>query len=251
MREKVAASTHTRFVQPMCESLPTETHGVYHPWELGWRRPNAFAADEKGEPCFGRPAVLPPGYSCADEIVSPPRGACPVVLQTPYGIARSSFMAVDSNHKLDADNNPIPGKVGHDRIQQATGEQSIGEAIRHWYGLKRGDFERIDVEAVVHPAGHFILIPTSVTFAGRRPKQIEKIPWPLSLHKDYQSKLWRSQIGSLRDAARDDFDWAATQVRRSCCGTLGRGRSIYQGRGSSPDSRGVVASRIGPERVCR
>jgi hypothetical protein len=44
------------------------------------------------------------------------KGACPVVVQTPYGIARSSFMAVDRDHKPDSDNKPIPGKVGHDRI---------------------------------------------------------------------------------------------------------------------------------------
>src|ERR1051325_2819953 len=68
-------------------------------------------------------------------------GACEVVLQTPYGIAKSSFMAVDRDHKLDRANKPVPGKVGHDRIQQAEGTQSIGEAIRHWYGLKTGDFE--------------------------------------------------------------------------------------------------------------
>src|SRR6266571_447487 len=84
--------------------------------------------------------------------------ACPVVLQTPYGIAKSSFMAVDRDHKLDSGNKPVPGKVGHDRIQQAGGTQSIGEAIRHWYGLKKGDFEQIDVEAHIHHAGHFILI---------------------------------------------------------------------------------------------
>lgn len=48
-------------------------------------------------------------------------GACPVVLQTPYGIAKSSFMAVDRDHKLDSDNKPVAGKVGHDRIQQAGG----------------------------------------------------------------------------------------------------------------------------------
>ena len=42
------------------------------------------------------------------------QGACPVVLQTPYGIAKSSFMAVN-DHKLENDR-PV-GKVGHDRIQ--------------------------------------------------------------------------------------------------------------------------------------
>ena len=44
------------------------------------------------------------------------RGACPVVLQTPYGIASSSFTAVGRDHKLNAEGKPVAGKVGHDRI---------------------------------------------------------------------------------------------------------------------------------------
>jgi hypothetical protein len=63
------------------------------------------------------------------------KGACPVVLQTPYGIAASSFMAVGRDHKLSDTGKIVRGKVGHDRIQQASGSESIGEAIRRWYGL--------------------------------------------------------------------------------------------------------------------
>jgi hypothetical protein len=142
-------------------------------------------------------------------------GACPVVLHTPYGIAKSSFMAVDRDHKLDGNNKPVAGKVGHDRIQQAGGSQSIGEAIRHWYGLKKGDFEQIDVDAVIHPAGHFILIPTAVTLRDK-PRRIvlEKFPSPLSFHQDHQGKLWRIQISALRERMPDDFKWAAMQVQR-------------------------------------
>lgn len=78
-------------------------------------------------------------------------GACPVILQTPHGIAASPFMAVGGDHKLSG-NKVEGGKVGHDRIQQASGDQSIGEAIRYWYNLRgRGDFEKIDVEAAIHP----------------------------------------------------------------------------------------------------
>ena len=54
------------------------------------------------------------------------RRACPVVLQTPYGIASSPFMAVDKDHKLAKDGKVVEGKVGHDRIQQAGSDQSIG-----------------------------------------------------------------------------------------------------------------------------
>lgn len=143
------------------------------------------------------------------------KGACPVVLQTPYGIAKTAFMAVDRDHKLDEDNKPVAGKVGHDRIQQAGGTQSIGEAIRHWYGLKKGDFESIDVEAVIHSAGHFILVPTSVTLRGKtRTITLEKIHFPLSFHKDHHSKLWKKQIAALGERAPDDLKWAARQLQR-------------------------------------
>src|ERR1017187_7160029 len=95
------------------------------------------------------------------------RGACPVVLQTPYGITRSGFTAVDKDHKLSGDGLVVPGKAGHDRIQQGSGEKSIGEAIRYWYDLKPGvDFEVVEVEAEIHPEGHFILVPTAVRMRG-------------------------------------------------------------------------------------
>jgi hypothetical protein len=143
------------------------------------------------------------------------KGACPVVLQTPYGIAKSSFMAVGRDHKLDSNNKPVAGRVGHDRIQQAEGTSSIGEAIRHWYGLKNGDFERIDIDAITHPAGHFILIPTSVRLRGKsRDMVLEKYHFPLSFHKDHQGKLWRNQIHSLRKSSPDDIKWVTKQLQR-------------------------------------
>jgi hypothetical protein len=46
------------------------------------------------------------------------RGACPVVLQTPYGIAGSTFTAVGGYHKLNEKGDAVAGKVGHDRIQR-------------------------------------------------------------------------------------------------------------------------------------
>src|SRR2546422_9991657 len=131
------------------------------------------------------------------------RGALAVVLQTPYGIASSSFMAVGRDHKLGKKGKVIKGKVGHDRIQAASGSESIGAAIRFWYGLKTGpDFERIDVEAIIHPDGHFILIPTAVLMRGEnRPKKLERVAAPLAFHRDYQSKFWKRQIAILRKAS--------------------------------------------------
>lgn len=141
------------------------------------------------------------------------RGACSVVLQTPYGIASSSFTAVGRDHKISETGKIIAGKVGHDRIQ---GEESIGEAIRYWYGLKRGrDFERVDVDAAIHPDGHFILIPTAVTMRGsKRAQTLEKVNFPLSFHRDYQSKLWRKQIEMRRKESANDVSWAGAQIRR-------------------------------------
>lgn len=141
------------------------------------------------------------------------RGACPVLLQTPYGIASSSFTAVGKDHKLAKAERIVAGKVGHDRIQ---GKESIGKAIHHWYGLKgECNFERIDLEAVIHPDGHFILIPTAVTMRGAtRPLKLEKISCPLSFHHDYQSKLWKKQIAFLRKEAANDVSWAGQQIKR-------------------------------------
>jgi hypothetical protein len=144
------------------------------------------------------------------------RGACPVVLQTPYGIANSPFVAVDKDHKLSKDGKVIEGKVGHDRIQQASGDQSIGEAIRYWYGIGPGrDFERIEVEVSIHPDGHFILIPTSVRLRETtRARVLEKVSMPLSFHRDYQSKFWRQQVAMRRKESPVDVAWAASQIRR-------------------------------------
>jgi hypothetical protein len=144
------------------------------------------------------------------------RGACPVVLQTPYGIASSPFMAVGRDHKLSPDGKPVSGRVGHDRIQQASGAQSIGEAIRYWYGIRPGrDFETIQVDVSIHPDGHFILIPTSVRLRETvRAKVLEKVSAPLSFHRDYQSKLWRQQVDARRKESRSDVVWAASQIRR-------------------------------------
>lgn len=144
------------------------------------------------------------------------RGACPVLLQTPYGIARSAFVALGRDHKLE-NGKVVPGKVGHDRIQ---GQESIGESIRHWYGLQPGkDFERIDLEGAIHAdeqgKSHFILTPTIFKFRkGARPLIFEKDAAPLSFHRDIQSRLWKHQIAARRKHANEDVLWATTQIDR-------------------------------------
>ena len=87
---------------------------------------------------------------------------------------------------------------------------------RFAFGLKiEPDFERVDLEAVIHPAGHFILIPTAVLMrGGRRPKTLEKVGSPLAFHHDYQSKFWKSQIAARRKECAGDVSWAGHQIRR-------------------------------------
>lgn len=140
------------------------------------------------------------------------RGACKVVLQTRYGIAVSPFWALDKDHKLEK-GEVVPGSVGHDRIQHGSGGQSIGEAIRHWFGIKsKHDFERIDVQAVIDPKDHLIIAPTTVTMRGEKRKLVlEKLHAPLSFHSDHQSKLWKTQLGSISPV---DRKWAASQLKR-------------------------------------
>lgn len=139
------------------------------------------------------------------------RGACPVVLQTPYGIASSSFTAVGRDHKISGAGKIVGGKVGRDRIQ---GKKSIGEEIRYWYGIKSGRaFKRIDLDAEIHPDGHFILIPTAVTMRGaKRAQTLEKVNSPLSFHHDYQSKFWKRQIETCRKESANDVSWAGMQI---------------------------------------
>jgi hypothetical protein len=71
------------------------------------------------------------------------------------------------------------------------------------------------LDATIHGDGHFILIPTAVTLRGaKRPIVLEKMPSPLSFHRDHQSKLWKQQIESRRKEAKDDVAWASLQIRR-------------------------------------
>jgi hypothetical protein len=74
------------------------------------------------------------------------QGAVRVALVTPYGATKTEYYALSKDYKFDRLREIVEGKVGHDRIQQGDATESIGEAIRQWYNLPKGDFERIDVE---------------------------------------------------------------------------------------------------------
>lgn len=141
--------------------------------------------------------------------------ACPIVLQTPYGITQTSFIALHPDWKLNHNGKLINANAQHYRVQADETKTSIGEAIRHWYGVKgEQDFERVDVEAK-QTDGHFILIPTAVTMRKtERTKTLEKVISPLSFHHDYQSKFWKKQIETCRKESANDVSWAGSQIRR-------------------------------------
>jgi hypothetical protein len=124
-------------------------------------------------------------------------------------------MAVGRDHKL-ANGKAVSGSVGHDRIQQARADCSIGESIRRWYSLKTGvDFERIDVDVTIHKDGHFILTPTAVFMRGGKKRLVlEKIHSPLSFHRDYASKFWKKQIDLVRAFDATILPWAQEQIFR-------------------------------------
>src|SRR5437660_10440307 len=77
------------------------------------------------------------------------KGAVRVALVTPYGATKSDYFALGKDHKFDKNRKVVKGTVGHDRIQQGYASESIGEAIRKWYKLAKGNFDRIDVDIEV------------------------------------------------------------------------------------------------------
>lgn len=137
------------------------------------------------------------------------KGAVPVALVTPYGATKCDFFAVGKDHKLGARNKPVEGKVGHDRIQQGGASESIGEAIRYWYGLPKGNFDRIDIEVEITD-DRFYVRPTQCRYANGKSVDLEFIDRPLTFTRDYQSKFWKEQIRSV------DKQLAVWSLREIC-----------------------------------
>lgn len=126
------------------------------------------------------------------------QGAVRVALVTPYGATKSDFFAVGKDHKLaSSDGKVTAGKVGHDRIQQGKASASIGEAIRDWYRLNTGNFERIDVDVQIVD-DIFYVRPLRCKYAAlARTIDLPVIEHPLTFTLDYQSPFWRKQIASV------------------------------------------------------
>ncbi|MBI4443465.1 MAG: hypothetical protein HY649_08845 [Acidobacteria bacterium] len=142
------------------------------------------------------------------------RGAVRVALVTPYGATKSDYFAVSTVHKLDRKQKPIPGNVGHDRIQQGLASESIGEAIRAWYQLPPGDFERIDVDIDIRD-DIFYLTPLKFKYADRpRPKELRRIEKPLTFTHVYTSPLWTEQLVYVNKRQPGIVGWALDEICR-------------------------------------
>src|SRR5436305_12264319 len=74
------------------------------------------------------------------------KGAGRVALVTAYGATKTDYFAVSEDRKLDPDVRAVEGNVGHDRIEQRRAAERIRDAIRDWYDLPPGDFDRIGAD---------------------------------------------------------------------------------------------------------
>jgi len=142
------------------------------------------------------------------------KGAVRVALITPYGATKTEYFAVSTDRKLDAQQKPIPGNVGHDRIQQGRAAQSVGEAIRLWYKLPVGNFERIDVEIEFRDDA-FYLTPLSCKYAGKKgTRVIETVDHPLTFSAAYVSPLWKVQLQDVEKKSRGMVSWSLGEICR-------------------------------------
>jgi hypothetical protein len=141
-------------------------------------------------------------------------GVVRVALVTPYGATKSDYLAVSLDRKLNHKRKPVPGNVGHDRIQQGTAEESIGESIRKWYNLEKGDFETITVDIEVRDKV-FYVTPLDYKYASSAKVQSfgcqEK---PLTFTMDYRSPFWLRQIADVDRRERGIVWWAIDEIQR-------------------------------------
>jgi hypothetical protein len=142
------------------------------------------------------------------------QGAVRVALVTPYGATKTDYFAVSTDRKLDDHQRPVPGNVGHDRIQQGRAAQSIGEAIRQWYKLPSGNFERIDVDIDIRDDA-FYLTPLNYKYAGRKPiREIPTIDRPLTFSTSYVSPFWKLQLQDVDKRQRGIVAWSLKEICR-------------------------------------
>lgn len=141
-------------------------------------------------------------------------GVARVALVTPYGATLSDYLAVSTDRKLNSALDPVPGRVGHDRIQQGRAIESMGEAIREWYRLPSGDFEWIEVDIEIRDNAFYLAPLVCKYVSSTRPQKIVKPIRPLSFTLKDRSALWMEH---LRAAARRDpalVWWSIEEIRR-------------------------------------
>jgi len=142
------------------------------------------------------------------------KGAVHVALVTPYGATKSDYLAVAADKKLNKRNNPVPGQVGHDRIQQGYAEGSIGESIRDWYRLPPGDFERIDVDIEIRDQV-FYVTPLICKYAGSaKSVNLPCIIRPLTFTKTYRSPFWLKQMATVAKDIPWLISWCKEEFQR-------------------------------------
>src|SRR2546425_5989859 len=142
------------------------------------------------------------------------KGAVRVALVTPYGATKTDYFAVSTDRKLDAQQRPVPGNVGHDRIQQGRAAQSIGEAIRLCYKLSPGNFERIDVDIETRDDA-FYLIPLRCKYASRKiTNEISIVERPLTFSSSYVSPFWKMQLQAVEKKERGIVAWSLNEICR-------------------------------------
>jgi len=109
---------------------------------------------------------------------------------------------------------PEPGSVGHDRIQQGHAGQSIGEAIRHWYNLPKGDFERIDLDIEIFD-DVFYITPLYYKLAqSKKQIPIRRIPNALTFTRQYISPLWTEQLTNVEQRSKGIVHWSLDEICR-------------------------------------
>lgn len=142
------------------------------------------------------------------------KGVVPVALVTPYGATKTNYIAVSKDHKLDSKGKIVPGRVGHDRVQQGIAGESIGESIRRWYRLPTGDFERISVDIEVRDNAFYLtpLLCKYVDFP--RARRAARFSNPLTFTSDYRSPFWISQIINVDRKEPGIVWWAIQEIQR-------------------------------------
>ena len=140
------------------------------------------------------------------------KGAVRVALVTPYGATKSDYVAVSTDRKIDIKSQKIvPGKVGHDRIQQGLAHESIGESIRNWYNIENSDFDRIDIDVEVIE-DIFYITPLTYKFSyAKKEREIARRQYPLTFTKDYVSPLWKEHLSTLD---KEIVIWSLAEICR-------------------------------------